>query len=498
MFRSTALVHLLVTVLMCLPSLMPVFSGRAASTQVLDGGDEGIYQSPSYGYLLRWDPENWQATEESTDDGVDLLTLESDVTIVTFAAHDAFEGDPKRCLSDASERLREQDFHSLEPAVYEEDGTSAEEYGAGHAYAAFLIVPDTGQRRTEYVIQIECRTLIQDAAVLEITSVISSEDYANGADDGMYLIDNTSLPRGAYVTSPDELRPVRTERTYVDSDADVMLDISVPSYDDDFTDVTLPLPDQGTRWVSVEVEIHNTGGAEVEIDVNTISVADQFGVVAYPAYYEWSEATGNGDEPRQSLVPGDAVAMTLVYEMVTDAEVVTVTCGCGPDPDIPIEIARLQPDPNGVFPPPPMHGCNDLGWDRPSIIVDPSGREVATMTGTLWRSDHRFEFLVAIENSGEERMTIDSRDFVLVANETTSYRVEDVTWDLSSDDDVRNRLAVGDLTLALLSFDIDETTSFSTQLYFRGPQDDQRHAVASNCIGCGCGGGGRPKIRVGQ
>lgn len=195
MFRSTALVHLLLTVLICLPSLMLVFSGHAASDEVLDGGDEGIYQSPSYGYLLRWDPENWQATEESTDDGVDLLTLESDVTIVTFAAHDAFEGDPKRCLSDASERLREQDFRSLEQAVYEEDGTSAEEYEEGYAYAAFLMVPDTDQRGAEYVVQIECRTLIQDAAVLEITSVVSSEDYASGADDGMYLIDNAALPR---------------------------------------------------------------------------------------------------------------------------------------------------------------------------------------------------------------------------------------------------------------------------------------------------------------
>lgn len=495
MLRSTVLLRTLMMVTLAVSLTTPLLPVQAASAQVL-GPDSGLYRSPSYGYLMRWDPEQWQVVE-SSENGRDLLELESETTFVRFSAYDGFDGDPQQCLADASQRLQESDLRSFERGVYE-DGRSAEELGDGYAYGAFLIVPRTDQAGTEYVVQIECRTLIQDEAVLEITSVVSSAAYANGADDGTLLIDNVALPRGAYVIQPDVQQLSPTQRTYMNSDADVMLEFSITDHDEAVSDDQLPRPQRGTQWVSVDVQVENTGGSRAEIDATGMPGIDQYGHVIYPTYYLWTEASGDLDRPVQVLEPGDLARMALYYEVDKDTELIAVECMCGPDPDIPITLAPFRPQPYSVFPPPPFHGCNPLGWVGPKILADQSGTEIATVSGTFWGTRGDFQILLAIENSGPDRLTVDSRDFWLVVNESTSYYVDEVTWDLGSDDARRQRVATGEQTLALLSFSIDEEVSLSTQLYYLGPEEDQRQDVASIGVGGGCGGGGRPKIIVGQ
>jgi hypothetical protein len=495
---SRSIVHLrvLVMLLLSVPSIATVLPDRVAAAQTLDK-DAGLYQGPTFGHLFRWNPEAWQVAEASSDDEADLLALESDVTHIQFAAYQAFDGDPERCLDDATARLQEQGPRSFTPAVYE-DGTSAEEQGEGFAYGAFLVVPDTGTSDIEYVAQVECRTLIRDEAVLETTSFVASADYATGANDGMLLIDNLALPRGAFVTAPDTSRPLTDQRIYVSPDSDAMLEITIPGYDANVSDASLPDPGVGSRWVSIEVEVTNTGDEAGEVDVDRISISDQYGTVFHPSYFEWHQATGSLDEPRQTLTPGDSVAATLLYQLDDAAEIIRVECGCGADPDVPVFIAQLQRDPTFVYPPPPFSPCNPIGWDMPRIIEDQAGEEIATMTGTLWESGDTFQILLAIENSGADRLTIDTRDFLLTVSEKTSYGVDEVSWDLGADDARRQRLAPGERTLALLSFTLDDEISYSTILYYLGPADDQRQEVAAIAVGGGCGGGGRPKILVSQ
>lgn len=491
--RSMVLFRVVAMLLAATPVIVTMGRGDVASAQVLDA-ERGLYRSPTFGYLLRWNPEAWQVADESSEDDVDLLELESDAASVQLAAYEAFGGDPDRCLSDAAGWLGEQGLRSFKPATYE-NGASAEEHADGQAYGAFLAVPDTGTRDTEYLVQVECRTLIQDVAVLEITSVVSSEDYANGASDGMQLVDNIALPRGAFVVAPDTFQGVSTERIYHSPNSDAFLEFSVSSHDT-AVDEGLPDPERGTHWVSVDVAVTNSGDGPGEVDVDRISVSDQYETVTYASLYAWQLATGSADEPVQSLEPGESVMVTLDFELAEGAEVLRVECDCGTDTDAPVVIAHLQADPYGVSPPPPFSGCNPYGWDTPAIVVDQSGKEFATMTGTLWESGDTFALLVAIENAGADRVTIDTRDFRLAVNEDTSYRVDKVSWDLGPEEGRRRRLAPGEQTLALFTFTIAEELSFSTSLYYLGPDGGQRQEVASIGVGGGCGGGGRPKILV--
>jgi hypothetical protein len=500
-FHTIRLLYVCLTVLIVVAPGMPFLSNGVAATQLLDP-DQGLYQSPAYGYLLRWNPESWQETNASSGGEIDVLELRSATTLVRFAAFERFGGDPDRCLEDAAERFRRHDVHAFAQARYD-DGTIAAERGDGHAYGGFLVVALAADgHETEYVVQIECRTLLRDQAVLEVTSLVASMDYASGADDGMHLVDNIALPRHAYVVQPNVTQPIVTERTYFG--AGVTLDLRISGYTDNLAgraDATLPAPASGTRWAAAEVMIQNTGDNGVEIDAGRIVARDAHGTGVYPTYYEWTEATGPPEAAVQAIAPGQSGTATLYYEVATGVGMTAITCGCGPNPDIPIVIGYLQPDPYAVFPPPPSRGCNPLGWETPRIVVDRSGVERVTLTATQLSGGENVQILLAIENSGTEPLTLDVNDFSIVVDDTTPYRADAVTWDLASDAagmssaDTRE-VAVGERVVARLAVVVDQKGPYNTQIYYLGPQDGQLHDLAWFCGACGCGGGGRPKIVV--
>jgi hypothetical protein len=476
-------------VLLLVASLLGALPAPARADQVLDPA-LALYQSPTYGYMLRWTADAWQVTNTSSEGGLDVLEMQNETTVVQLAAYEGFGGDPDQCLTDAAGRVQAQYGQAFAPARYD-DGTTAEEHGDGYAYGAFLSGPGP-----DYVVQVECRTLLQDRAVLQLTSVMASADYATSGNDGMSLIDTVALPRGAYVTQPDTERQLDVQNSYSDLDTGMYLSLAVTGHTDTYADASLPPPARGARWVAVDVSLENSGDVSVDIDALAITAFDDLGVSVQPAYYAWTQATGAPDASVQALAPDQSLAATLVYEVEVDRELISVTCACSGSPAVPVTMGQIAPDPRGVFPPAPNIPCSPMNWDAPKIIPDRTGAERVTMTATWLYDQEGVQILVGVENSGTAPITIAPEDLWIVVDDGAPYRLDSLTWESESGNvaDGPRELAAGERAVARLAFTTDERPFSGIQLYYLGPDDGQLHDVAWFCVGCGCGGGGRPKV----
>ena len=477
------------TVLLLMTSILSALPSAASADQVLDP-DVALYQSPTYGYVLRWGAEAWEVTTTSSEGGLDLLEMRNETTVVQLAGYDGFGGDPDQCLADAASRVQAQNTQAFAPARYD-DGSAAEEHGDGYAYGAYLSGPGP-----DSVVQVECRTLIQGQAVLQLTSVMASADYADGGNDGMSLIGTVALPRGAYAVRPDPTAQLDVQNTYLQMDTGMFLTLKVTGSTDTYADASLPAPAAGSRWVAVDVSLENSGDVGIDIDALAISAFDDVGVATHPSYYMWTQATGDPNAAVQTLGPGASLAATLVYEVTAARQITTVTCACGPSPAVPVTIGQLLPDPREVFPDPPNLPCNLMSWDAPEIIVDRAAVERATMTAT-WLSDREgVQIALGVENSGTTSLTVAPDDLWIVVDDGTPYRLDTLAWESASGSatDGARELTAGEHAVAVLAFTIDERPRSGIRLYYLGPDDGQLHEIAWFCVGCGCGGGGRPKV----
>jgi hypothetical protein len=489
--NTTARLYMAMLVMLALASGMPILATGTAA-QAPDPS-LGIYQGPAWGHLLRWEPGTWQVAASSSEGGVDVLELRNDTTLVRLAAFEAFGGDPDQCLTDAAASIQAQSPQAFAQGRYD-DGTLAEEHGDGYAYGAFLSGPGPDQ-----VIQVECRTLMQGRAVLQLMSVIGGADYDAGAPDGMSLMNNVALPRGAFVTRPEGTDQADTQHSYRVLDTGAGLSLDVIAHDDAYADPALPALEPGTRWVAVDVMIENSGEMPIDIDAATITARDDRGTGYAPASWAWTQATGDPSVAVQAIAPDQAVAATLVYQVPSDAQVTSIACTCGSDPAVPVEIGNVAPDPRDVFPPPPYLPCSPYNWERPKIVVDPAGAERVTMTATWLVDREGIQLAIGVENSGAAPLTIAPEDLWIVADDHALSGTATLTWVIGDGGSATGprELAAGERAVAVVAFTLDQRPFSGVQLYYVGPEAGQLQDVAWFCAGCGCGGGGRPKVVVG-
>ena len=190
-------------VLLAVLVLVGQFAGDGAGATALRQGVEGnTYVSPTFGWSISWD-DDWSVDDEGSDDGYDYLTLTDPLSIVFFEAYEGYDGDPDACIEDVSAELEE-----LEGVEDIELGTGGDgEPLTGNdrtgAYAVYTYVLIDEDDVTFDVAQYsDCRTLVADEAVLEITQVTTREAYNDSIPAFQTLLDNLAMPGEDPVDAP--------------------------------------------------------------------------------------------------------------------------------------------------------------------------------------------------------------------------------------------------------------------------------------------------------
>ena len=166
------------------------------------GVDGSTYTSPTYGFTLEWDEDDWEPTsDESTPDG-DFLSLQSPNSGLSFQAFEGFNGDPTECLEGITDFFEQDgtagdgtDFEvtDLDP-LEDEDGEVIEGEDGDRVFAAFTrtLSFEDGEE-VELAAYGECRPIVEDQAVLVVIFSTLPEDYADEFPLAEEVIDTIEL-----------------------------------------------------------------------------------------------------------------------------------------------------------------------------------------------------------------------------------------------------------------------------------------------------------------
>jgi hypothetical protein len=153
-----------------------------AAGETTTGVSGSSWQGPNFGVRIHWDPAVWSVEGESIDEGYDGLQLGTPISTVFLEAYDGFAGDAEACLAAAEQEIGEREGVSeVVPLTDRPLPVAADVRGKAGLFGLTASLPDgTSYRGVEYV---ECRTVRQGEAVLEITwqavTRAFNEDFAN-------------------------------------------------------------------------------------------------------------------------------------------------------------------------------------------------------------------------------------------------------------------------------------------------------------------------------
>lgn len=183
-------------ILLAVVALVAQFAPGASVAVVARQGVEGnSYVSERYGWSISWD-DAWTVDDDGSEDGIDYLTLTDPLNIVYFEAYDGHDGDAEECIEDEFASLKGADvFDDVEIGVGD-DGealTGSDRTGA-YAVYTFVLVDEDEDLRFDVAQYSDCRTLVDDEAVLEITQVTIREAYNDAIPAFQQLLDNLAMP----------------------------------------------------------------------------------------------------------------------------------------------------------------------------------------------------------------------------------------------------------------------------------------------------------------
>jgi hypothetical protein len=117
----------------------------------------------------------WTVTEESTEDGVDSLQVQttSGFSLVGFLASEGYAGDARGCRDDAGQILGETEgITAYTPTPNVNDGTPLIGGDAALAFAIYDATYTDEQGSFQARVYVQCRTLVPGRAVLAVIWIV--------------------------------------------------------------------------------------------------------------------------------------------------------------------------------------------------------------------------------------------------------------------------------------------------------------------------------------
>ncbi len=161
----------------------------------LEGVDDDTYTSPTFDYTLEWDADVWTATAATSEDDVDTLVLENDVTVLTIVGTEEFGENLDRCVRTARRGVEGLDGVADVIPVEDADGDPIEIDEDERAGAVYTIVSDD-EDAPDQVSQIECRVAVAGEAVIQIVQITPASDFNAQIDPVGEILDSIAINGG--------------------------------------------------------------------------------------------------------------------------------------------------------------------------------------------------------------------------------------------------------------------------------------------------------------
>jgi hypothetical protein len=308
-------------------------AARAATAQDLPGVRGRLYESPTYGYTIVWDPKDWRAVAASTKNGDDAVRLKRGSSLLSLEGFTGYDGDPFSCLADiagyleqttAAVGLRQQDKGGLNP------------FGIGYYEVWEGTVTDKSGAQTATSWYVECGYLSQ-TAVIRLTLSAPADLYERAVRAATPIINGVRPgPFGWTPIPPDKAN---------DLPKSGLLDIGagVQFHSDD--DLAAAHPGRAVFTVDLTVENVDVVAAPFDLgrivfDVQkptfgnlvtgkVVDFADMpivFGRIAFqvggadavpPESAAWIDGVADTARPDQTLKPGDVATASLLFAIPT-------------------------------------------------------------------------------------------------------------------------------------------------------------------------------------
>ena len=244
MRRAAVAAFLVALLFVGIPLTPPAARPAAAGSAQIDGQ---TYVSPTFGYRLAWD-DSWLVTDVVTEAETDTLVLSNGLAFVQFTASPGFGGSAAACVADYEAALAfRAGAGNVEPVT---DGGGAEvaadDASARAAFSYTLDFEDGGA--IDIVDEVECRTLLGGAAMLQIVASTELVDY------GAVQPAIEELKAGLALPSPGEPGPAFVSGRWRVA---VAAAVRAPAVDT----VRLRASDE-REWVVVVADVTNWGDEE--------------------------------------------------------------------------------------------------------------------------------------------------------------------------------------------------------------------------------------------
>ena len=166
-----------------------------------DADGSGFYLSPSFGYVLDFDPDLWDVVDQSSSEGEDVLQLYDGPSFLSVYGTTEYGGDPAACRDDWAEILAQSD--AIEGfAPVEDDGEDLVGESATRAFGVYEFGSEDGEERFD----LECRVLVPGELILVVILETFAEVYAEEVDARDAVLDTLDLSavEGALDGAADE------------------------------------------------------------------------------------------------------------------------------------------------------------------------------------------------------------------------------------------------------------------------------------------------------
>jgi predicted metalloprotease len=150
------------------------------------------YTSPTYGYSVSWD-RTWDITDESSEDGYDLLMLDNGSGMVAFEGA-PFDGDAFDCLTVMESTLEQLDgVRDVTPAEDAETGEPIADGDDENAWEVLILSTGSGREATSYFAYVSCQSLVPEEAVLAVTQIAPAEAFGDQIEALQELLQGLEL-----------------------------------------------------------------------------------------------------------------------------------------------------------------------------------------------------------------------------------------------------------------------------------------------------------------
>ena len=147
-----------------------------------------VYTSPVAAWRVTFDSDVWRIEETLAEGGYDYLYLRSERMNATFETVVDHHGDPKACVVDELDRLREVEDGASIILGSDEPDASPGGLGPGHGWVIYTVEPlEVSRAATEYTVRIDCYTVLAGSTSLVVQTRAPRDVWADESTLGEEL-----------------------------------------------------------------------------------------------------------------------------------------------------------------------------------------------------------------------------------------------------------------------------------------------------------------------